>query len=469
LSQDNVKGKDLAMLMVREKHFYQRLLWLAAPLALQSVVTFSVSLADNIMVGRLGELALSGAYVANQLQNVLHMLVMGLSAALMVLGAQFWGRRERDKVVSIIGSTVKLGIGAGALLLLATLITPTGILHLFTDDPDVLGEAQKYLVIIRYSYLFFCLTQVLIAAMRCVETVRIGLYLSLMTFIVNVTLNWILIFGNLGAPALGIRGAAIATLTARMLEALIMIGYVRFADRKLAIRFREWLRSDRELLRRYFRYGLPVILGDIFWGVNLAVQGAIMGRLGAIALASVSIANVTFSILSVAVYGTAGATAIIIGQTVGSGDNNKVRAYARTLQVLFLGVGLVSGLAVFLVRFLIPHIYDLAPETLALNNQFLLVLSVMIVGTAYQMSCLTGIVRAGGATHFVLINDLIFVWGFVIPSAALAAFVFHASPVIVFALLKSDQILKCIVAFVKVNRFRWIKNLTLDRPEQVPT
>ena len=457
------------MLMVRDRSFYTRLVGLALPLALQSVITFSVNLADNIMVGRLGELALSGVYVANHLHSFLHMLVMGLSAALMVLGSQFWGRRETDKVKTIIGIAFKFGIGAGSALLLVTLVAPAGILRLFTDDAAVLTEARRYLTIIRYSYLFFCITQVLIAAMRCVETVRIGMYLSTMTFFVNVSLNWILIFGNLGAPALGIRGAAIATLSARVLETVVIAAYVRFADRKLRLRFLELFRSDKALFKRFFRYGFPVIAGDIFWGVNLAVQGAIVGRLGATALASVSIANVVFSIMAVIVYGTAGATAIIIGQTVGAGEYERVRAYTKTLQILFIGVGLISGAAIVLVRKFIGLVYVLEPETMAMTRRFLLVLSIMIIGTAYQMSSLTGIVRAGGATHFVLVNDLIFIWGFVIPAASLAAFVFHASPVIVFALLKSDQILKCAVAAVKVNRFRWIKNLTQEKPEAVTT
>lgn len=458
------------MLMVREKGFYKRLLMLAAPLALQSVISFSVGLADNIMVGSLGEKALSGVYIANQLQNILHMLVVGLSAALMVLGSQFWGKRDKNKVKEIIGISLKFGMACGLFLTLLTLFLPRQVLQIFTNQPAVIDEAMKYLTVIRFSYLFFCITQVLIASMRCVETVRVGMYLSMMTFFINVCLNWILIFGNLGAPALGIQGAAIATLVSRFTEMVVITLYVRFFDTKLMIRFKELLKSDIELVRRYFKYGLPVILGDIFWGVNLAVQGAIIGRLGETATASVSIANTFFSILSVAVYGTAGATAIIIGQTVGAGEYKKLREYVKTLQVLFIGVGLVSGAVIFLVKDAIRLVYDLAPETMDMTRSFLIVLSIMIVGTAYQVSCLTGIVRAGGATHFVLVNDLIWVWCVLIPSASLAAFVFHASPVVVFALLKCDQILKCFVAVIKVNRFRWIKNLTYEKaaPKAVP-
>ena len=435
------------------------------PLALQNIVAFTVSLADNLMVGSLGELALSGVYIANQLQSILHMLVVGLSAALVVLAAQYWGKRDDRSVKIIIGITLRIALGAGIVFLVATLAFPAQIMGFFCDnDPTVVASSLEYLKIIRLTYIFFCITQVLIASMRCVENVRIGLYVSIMTLVVNVSLNWILIYGNLGAPALGVRGAAIATLIARILETAVMILYVAFADKKLHIRFVELLQFEAELFRRFFKYGLPVILGDLFWGINLATQGWIIGHLGTTAVASASIANTVFSVISVGVFGMAGASAIIIGQAVGRGDNDKVKEYTRTLQILFLIIGLITGAVMFFAKDLVPLIYTkMSAETLKMTLSMLTVLSVTIIGTAYQMSSLTGIVRAGGATHFVLINDLIFVWLIVIPSAALAAFYFHASPVVVFACLKSDQILKCIVAVVKVNRFRWIKNLTHDR------
>lgn len=176
------------MIMVQDQSFYKRLLLLAAPLALQNVVSYSVSLADNIMVGQLGELALSGAYVANQMQNILHMLVTGLSAALLVLGSQYWGKHETEKVRSVVAIALFFAFGAGLLLTILTLARPIAILSLFTDDDDVMMESMQYFTVIRLTYIFFCVTQVLVAAMRCVETVRIGLYLSILTFVTNVFL-----------------------------------------------------------------------------------------------------------------------------------------------------------------------------------------------------------------------------------------------------------------------------------------
>lgn len=441
---------------------YKRVLLLAAPMALQNIITMSVGLADNLMVGSLGELALSGVYVANQLQNLLHMLVMGLGTALTILAIQYWGKKDLNSIRNLVGIALKFSLAAGLFFLLVTLFFPVQILRMFSDEPRVIEEALKYMEIIRFTYVFFAITQVLIASMRCVETVKVGMYLSIISFFVNIFFNWVFIFGNLGAPALGVKGAAIGTLIARMVETPLMVLYVRFVDKKLNIRFKELIKTDYSLMKDFFKYGFPVMMGDVFWGLNLTVQGAIVGRLGAVALASVSIANTVFSIVSVGIYGTAGATSVIIGQTVGANEYDKVKEYAKKLQILFIIIGFISGALLFFTKDYILMLYNVSEETIIMSRQLMIVLSITMVGTSYQMSSLTGIVRAGGAIYFVLINDLIFVWLVVIPSALIAAFVFHASPVVVFACLKCDQILKCGVAAVKVNRFKWIKNLTRD-------
>ena len=211
------------MQTLQRKGIYKWVLMLAVPMVMQNIISFSVGLADNLMVGSLGELALSGVYVANQLQNLLQMLVIGLGAATTILSVQYWGKRDINSIKTIIGIALKFSLSAGVIFLIATLLFPKQILEIFTNEQLVAAEGIKYLTIIRFTYVFFCITQVLIASMRCVERVKIGMYLSFITLVVNVSLNWVLIFGNLGAPALGIKGAAIATLIARIIEALIMI------------------------------------------------------------------------------------------------------------------------------------------------------------------------------------------------------------------------------------------------------
>ena len=452
--------------IVRERSFYKNLLMLTLPIALQNIITYLVTLADNIMVGSLGETTLSGVYMANQVMSFIQMLVIGLSTSCTVLATQYWGKRDTKSVCSIAAITLRFAIVIALAAWAVVFFFPGRVVSLFTNEPAVIKEGVVYIRIICFTYIFFVLTNVLIAVMRSVENVRIGMIVSLSTLVVNVSLNWLLIFGHWGFPRLGIRGAAIATLTARIIETLIMIVYVRKIDKKLRFRFRELLSTNRLLRKDYIKYGLPVIAGDVIWGLNTATQGAIIGRLGETAMASVSIAGTIFQIAAVAVYGLAGASAIVIGKTVGSGDYERVKDYSKTLQFVFLGLGLISGGVLYATRGLWLSIYgDMTPETIKMANQLLTVLAVTLVGTAYQMSSLTGIVRAGGATHFVFVNDTIFVWGVVIPSALIAAFVFHAEPWVVYACLKCDQILKCFVAVVKVNRYKWIKQLTREQSE----
>ena len=447
--------------MVREKSFYRSLMLLSLPIAAQNVLTYLVGLADNLMISRLGEAAVSGVYVANQLMTLLQMFVTGVSAALTVLAAQYWGKQDTRSICSVTGIAFRFACGAGALLFLFAAVFPQTAIGLFTDDPAAAAAGTEYIRIVAFSYLPFCITGVLIAALRSVEIVRIGTVSAFVSLLINVLLNWVLIFGHCGAPVLGLRGAAWATLIARLCALALVIVYLLRRDKTLRPQMRDLLMPGSLFTRDFLRYGLPVIAGDLLWGLNLSAQGAIVGRLGAVSIAAVSIANTVFSIVTVGLYGTRDASSVLIGKTVGAGDIPRVKAYAKTLQILYVLLGLLTGALVFAAQFVIPRLYHgMEAQTLSTANQLLRVLSVTVIGTAYQMSALTGIVRAGGATRFVLINDMIFVWGVVIPSAMIAAFWFGAPTWVVFACLKCDQVLKCAVAVVKVNRFDWIRDLS---------
>ncbi len=446
---------------VKDKKFYIDLLLLTLPIAFQNIITYAIGFADNIMVSELGEIAVDGIYIANQITTILQRMVVGLSSSMIILAAQYWGKNDLPRVKSVIGIAIKISFAASVLLCAAVFLFPYQILSLFSNVPEVIESGVEYAQIVCFTYILYCMSNILISAMRCVEVVKIGMYVSCITLVMNIALNRLFIFGGLGIPALGVRGAAMATLLSRCVECGVMVWYVFVYDKRLAIRFKELMTSDKGLLADFIKCGLPVTAGSVAWGINLAVQGAIVGRLGEISIAAVSISGNIFNMVSVGMYGAATASSLIIGKTVGSGDIPLVKQYARTLQLVFLGIGVVTGLFIFTTRDLVLLIYsDMAKETLKLASDLLIVLAVMSVGTAYQMASLTGIVRAGGDTTFVLINDQLFVWLVVIPSSLIAAFVFHAPTVVVFMFLKCDQILKCFVAVVKVNRFNWIKKLT---------
>lgn len=447
--------------MVKDRSFYRSLAGIAAPLALQNLITFGIGLADNFMVGSLGDQALSGVFLSNQIQWMLQMLNTGLGAALGVLLSQYLGRRDLRSAAIVINIAAAAALVAGLGFTASALLVPRRILGLFSDEAPVIEQGLAYLGIVCFSYVFCCLNSVFLAALRCAQNTRIGFISAAAGFCVNVFLNWVLIFGRLGAPALGVRGAALATVCARAVELGVSLYYLRFRDVALKWRFGGLRKRSPEIRRGFFKYGFPVILGDLCWGMAGMAQVAILGRLGTEVLAANTIAANLHQLFSVAVYGLANASGVIIGRTVGAGDYGKLKPYADTLQVVFVCFGLITALLIFAAKDLILALgfSGISNEARAYALQFLTVFSVVVVGTSYQMSVLTGIVRAGGATHFVLINDLFHVWLLVIPSALLSAFVFRFPPVVTFACLKSDQIIKCIAAAIKLNRYDWMKQL----------
>jgi putative MATE family efflux protein len=457
-NQTTPKGLNV---LTHSDSLLKRLFILALPLVLQNLISVGVGLADSMMVGSfLGEYALAGITLANQVQMILTMLVMGISAVLVILAAQYWGKRDVKSIKEIIAIAVKVCFALGGVINLAVFISPYGVLRIFSDNPEAIAEGVVYIRIVSFSYLFFCTTQVLMASMRCVEVVRIALFVSISTLVIAVGLNYLLIFGNFGFPAMGIRGAAIATLAARVVEAVIMIIYVRFVDKRLKLRFGELFSHNRTLFKDFVRYGTPVMSGDILWGLALTMQVAILGRMGSAAMASQSITVVLSNVTMVVVWGCSAAAAIIIGKTVGAAQYDLVKRYARILQVVFVVLGVSTALLFLGVRDYFLSFYDLAPETMVMARQFMTVTAAYMAFTSYHAPCFTGIVRAGGDTKFVLKVDGICAWLIVLPSAFLAAFVFGQPPIVVYFFLRIDQFFKWVIAIIKTNRFQWIKNLT---------
>lgn len=449
----------------KDRSFYRSLVTLAVPISLQNLVTFAVSFADNVMIGSLGDDAISGVYIGGQLQSVLQMFVGGIEGAILILAAQYWGKKDTQSVRKVVSIGIKFALAVGLLSSLVAVLFPQWVIRAFTTEPGVIQEGAAYVQIVGFTYLFFSVSQVMIAAMRSVETARIGLYISCMALVINVCLNYVFIFGHFGFPAMGVRGAALATLVSRILEMCVGVGYVFFVDKKLRFGLKDLLHTDRQLLRDFIRYGLPVIGGQVVWAINSLANTKILGYYSAGVIAAASITGMLHNLVYVWMNGMSSAVGIITGKTVGAGQYEKMKEYSKTVQMIFLFVGLISGAAVFLARDGFISLYNASPEAQAYSRQFINVISVTIIGTCYQAACLFGLVKSGGDISFVFKNDTIFVFLVVIPSSLLAMWL-GAPPWVVFACLKCDQILKCFVAIVKINRYNWMKNLTRDNTSQ---
>lgn len=449
--------------MLHDKTFYRTFAILTLSLALQNLLTYSVNLADNIMLGRFSQDALSGASLCNQLQFFLQMLVQGVGEGVVVLGARYWGKKDLKPIPDIIGAGLRFGVSIAAVLFVLALLFPTQIIRLMTNDPMIMEQAVQYLQIICFTYVIFALTNMLTASLRSIGIVKIGYIISASTLCINICLNYVLIYGHFGAPALGVRGAAIATLVSRTVELLIVIWFLKFREHTLCLNWRKLLFIDTSYIRDYIHVSLPMLVTQTMWGASSIIQTAILGNMenAAMVVPANSISVLVFQILSVVGYGAASAAAIMTGRTLGEGHKERINQTAFTFQIMFCIIGVFTGLIILLSRGPVLQIYNtLSPEAAELTRQFITVLAITSVGTCYQMAADCGILRAGGDTRFAMWNNLVFVWLICLPCAALSAFVFHFSPVVVFFCLKMEQLGKCPVIFLRVRSKKWIKQIT---------
>lgn len=446
-------------MFVKDKQFYKSLFTMTLTIALQNVIVFGVNLADSIMLGRFSEEALSGVALVNQIQFLLQMVVIGVGAGTLIFSSRAWGARDMSIVKKIANIAMKTALALSLVIFIPVFLFPENVLSLLSNEKDVVAEGVKYLRIICFTYPVFAATNTLLSTLRSVETVKIGFYISLSTLIINVCLNYLLIFGNFGFPRLGAEGAAIATTVARIVELIIVCLYVKFGDKKIRLRFSDYGKMDKELFRAYLKKGTPVLCSNTMWGLAMAIQTAILGHLGQASITAGSIASTVFQIISVVVYGCANASGVLVSKMIGEGIGKGCKPYVKTLQVIYVSIGIATSLFLFLIKDLILSFYDVSADAKALTTKFLIVLCVTVIGTSYQMSCLTGIVVSGGDTTFIMKNDFIFMWLIVLPMAAIFAFVLKLPPEFVFIALKSDQILKCPVAFIRTNRYKWLKKL----------
>lgn len=446
--------------LIRDKEFYKYFGILVASLAFQNLLVYSVNLADNLMLGAYSETALSGSALCNQIQFFLQMLVVGAGEGAVVLGSQYWGKGKLEPIPHIIGVTLRFGAGLAAVMFLIALAAPEQVLGLLTNDQAVVAEGVKYLRIICFTYIIFTVTNILTASLRSIGIVSIGYIISGATLMINICLNYCLIYGNFGMPELGIRGAACATLFSRCVELLIVVFYLKYREHKLNLTLKKLIKINPSYIKDYVHVSFPVLLNQAQWGIAQMIQTAILGHLGAAAIAANSIATIVFQVISVVAYGAASASGMTVGRTIGEGNSDKLHEMVHTLQIIFITIGMISGSLIMLIRGPILNLYHISPEAHQLALQFMGVLAVTTVGTSYQMACDNGIIRGGGDTSFSMKMNTISMWVIVVPLSAIAAFVLKCPPMIVFFILKSDQIYKVIPVVIHLRKWNWVKQVT---------
>ena len=449
------------------KTFYGNVFALVVPMALQNLINVGVTAADVMMLGKVGEKVLSGSSLAGQVQYIMVLFLFGLTSGATVLTAQYWGKGDKKTIEKILGMGIRAAVTITLIFTIAALTIPGLLMKIFTSDPLVITEGIKYLKIVAFSYVMMGITQVYLYIMRSVERVVVATVVYLISLICNVILNGIFIFGLFGCPAMGIRGAALATLISRILELFLVFIYAKKFNRDILFRFRYFLHLDSVLLKDFLKYALPVVLNEVMWGMGTAANTAILGHMGSAAVAANSVAQVARQLATVVAFGLASATAIYLGKTIGEQKPEHAKAYAQRFLVLSVLMGLIGGGMILIAAPVATSLLALTPMAKEYLRFMFFVMSYFVVAQAFNTTMIVGTFRSGGDTRFGLILDMSTMWGCSILFGALAAFVFHASVPVVYVILMSDELIKVPVTWIRFKSYKWLRNVTRDMAEGV--
>ena len=446
-------------LFVKDKGFYKKIALIAIPIALQGLITTGVNMMDTIMVGAVGETELSAVSLANQFINIYHIFCMGIGMGASVLVARYYGMKDIPAVKKTITIMLRLCISLGALFCIATAVIPKLIMQIYTVESDIIGLGIEYLRWSVISYFFLGLSLTCTIVLRNVGQVKIPLYTSIAAFFVNVGANYVFIFGKLGAPKMGVAGAALGTLIARVFEFSVICGYLFLKDKAIGYRITDFFMTVGNLWREYIRISIPVLISDGILALGNNSVAMVIGRLGESFVAANAVTAVTQQLSSVFTQGFSQAGAIVTGYTLGEGDRKKAfdQGYA------FLGLGFIFGLfaatVIMIISGPIISAYNLSGETREIARQLMLSISIIILFQATNSIMTKGVLRGGGDTKMLMLADNIFLWVASVPLGILAGFVFKWSAFWIYFCLKIDQVLKAFWCVIRLRSGKWIKKI----------
>ena len=454
--------------VIRDGEFYKTIFRISLPAAFQALVSFLVVVADDIMVSKLsgGASAQAAVTQVNSLTAFYTATLTGLVSGSSVLIAQYWGKRDMMRIRKVFSIVFWICIMTAAVFTFVARLFPGAVtgLVISAKETQVSGLAREYLRIACLTFLPYAVTTSLIGMLRSIEVVKITLVTTVVALALNISLNALLIFGLCGFPALGVSGAAIATLITRIVEMAMVVAYTFCIQKQLAIKPKNLLEIDRTLARDYARYGLPVGLTDMQWSLIGILNSAIIGQMGVAFMAANSIASSMANLGTMFTFALAGGACVVVGKAVGKGDYDAAREYSKTIQLMFLMIGIAMAALVFALRVPFTRLYGSAkdPEVYSLATTMIAILAVTLIGTSYHASCFIGINRGAGDSRFVAMVDSICGWLIVIPATALCAFVFKAPLPVVFLATRVDQCFKWVIAMLRLRGDKWIRNVTRE-------
>ena len=437
--------------------FYRMAIALVIPMALQNLINVGVTTADVVMLGKVGETALSGASLAGQVQFIMNLIFFGLTSGASVLTAQYWGKQDVRTIEKVFGISMCISLGIGVVFLAAAQVFPRQLMYAFSSEEPVIREGISYLRIVSWSYLPVAFTMIYLNLMRSVERVVVATWTYFASLIINIIGNAILIFGMFGLPAMGVRGAAYATLFARM-----VVLYIKWKGNPISLHFKDFVRFDRLLLKDFVVFSSPVVANELMWGLGMSANAAIIGHLGSAAVAANSVAQVSRQLIMVIGFGLAAATSVMIGKVIGEQKLRLAEAYARKFVWLSVGITLAAATGLFLCRGFISGSMTISDQAKDYLNFMLFVVCYYAIFQSYNTTLVVGVFRAGGDTRIGFFVDVIGMWCFSIFLGAVTAFWLHWGVKAVFVVLLSDEIVKIPITTWRYRKKLWLRNVTRE-------
>ena len=449
---------------IDKKEFNGKLKKLTLPIAFQSFMLAAVAACDALMLGRVTQDQMTAVSLATQIPFVLSMFIFAVVGAGAILGAQYWGKGDRETLRKLFNLMIRWAGAISFVFFAACEIAPEALMHLFSHDAPIIEIGSAYLRIAGVSYLLSGVSQCYLAAMKVTDHAGPGAWISSTAVVLNILLNAVFIFGLLGVPRMEARGAALATTLARVAELALCVfvsrgeGYVRPAWRRL-------LERQKELTRDFRKQCLPLLGGGLFWGVGFTSYTAIMGHMGTDAAAANSVSAVIRDLICCVCNGVGSAAGIMVGNELGAGNLEKGKAYGIRLKNLSFVIGFASTAVVLALTPLVTRLVILTEDAQGYLTGMMAIMAVYMIGRSVNTVTINGVLDGGGDTVFDMYSLAVCMWGIAIPLALLGAFVFHWPVLAVYACTCLDEVGKIPWVMMRFRKYKWVRNLTRDVQE----
>jgi len=439
--------------------FYKKLFLIASPIVVQNLVASALNMVDTIMVGQLGETEIAAVGLANQYFFILNLFLFGICSGSAIFTAQYWGKRDLANIKRVLGVGLLSGIIISFLFTVLAQLFPKSILSIFSRDEAVIQLGSQYLRIAAFSYIVTAITFTYAFVLRSTEKVKVPMFISITALSVNTLFNYLLIFGKVGFPAMGVEGAALATVIARFVEVIFILVIVYRKGYAPAAKLSEMLDVSFDFVKRFFKTTVPVILNESLWAIGVTLYSIVYARMGTEVIASINIFSTVERISMVLFMGMANAAAVMLGNRIGAGDEEKAFDYAKRFALLGPTLGMVTGLFLILTSDVILSVYNVSYVVYEGARKVLMIYSLLMAAKIFNTINIVGILRSGGDTRYGLMLDTVGVWFIAVPLAFIGGLVLKYPVHTVYALVSVEELFKFVLGVKRMVSKKWINNL----------